>query len=193
MKYRWPLKATLEVALWVGVIGFVLYRIGPQIGAAFGVGDAGPTVTDVEVQTLAGESVRLSDLRGQVVLVNFWATWCPPCRIEMPGFENVYRKHAGDGFTVLALSTDRGPRDVVGEFVEEHGLTFPVAMATAEARRAFGAGNMLPTSYLIDRRGRIRHTVQGFFAQPALELAVDRLLAEDEVAASSQSSAQEAR
>ncbi|HUG41831.1 MAG TPA: TlpA disulfide reductase family protein [Longimicrobiales bacterium] len=176
-KRRWP-RVTIETVLWIAVLGFVGYRLGPQVGAALGVGDAGPPAADIRVTTLEGESIRLSDLRGQVVLVNFWATWCAPCRVEMPGFEKVYEKYRDRGFSIVALSTDRGETGAVADWVGERGLTFPIGMASAEAVRAFGGARTLPTSFLIDRQGRIRHTVRGLFARPALDQAVARLLSE---------------
>src|SRR5690606_16982844 len=106
-----------------------------------------------------------------VVLVNFWATWCPPCRFEMPGFQRVYEEYADEGFVILGLSTDRGSRRAVRDFLSERGITYPVAMATAQSVRAFGAGNLLPTSYLLDRTGKVRYTVRGIYAEPALEQA----------------------
>lgn len=176
-KRRWP-KATIEAALWIGVLGFLGFRMWPQLAAAAGLGSSGPQVANMRVESLAGDSIALADLRGKVVLVNFWATWCPPCRVEMPGFQKVYTKYRDQGFTIVGLSNDRGPRSVVTEFVQARSLTFPIAMANAEAVRAFGHPRALPTSYLIDRQGRIRYTVPGIFAQAALDRAVRELLAE---------------
>ncbi len=171
-------KLNVERLLWIGVLAFVAVRVWPQLAAAAGVGSGGTAAPEFEVETLAGEPVALSDLRGQVVLVNFWATWCPPCRVEMPGFQNVYEEYRDEGFTILGLSTDVGGDRVVREFIDERGITFPVAYATPASRHAFGGVSALPMSFLIDRQGRIRHTVRGIFAQPALEQAVKRLLAE---------------
>jgi peroxiredoxin len=173
----------LEPVLWVAVLGFVGFRFWPQAAAVLGVGAPGALAPDVRVQTLEGEDFMLGDLRGQVVLVNFWATWCPPCRIEMPGFQRVWEEHRERGFTIVGLSTDRGMRGTVERYLEERGLTFPVALASAEAIRGFGEPRALPTSYLIDHEGRIRHTVRGMFAEPALRRAVARLLDERDAAA----------
>jgi len=176
-KRRWP-GIALEAGLWIVVLGLLGYRIGPQVAAALGVGTGAVAAPDVRIETLAGERVHLRDLRGQVVLVSFWATWCPPCRYEMPGFQRTYEAYRDRGFTIIGLSVDRAGRRVVEGFLEERGITYPVAMATAEATRAFGAGNQLPTSFLIDATGRIRHTVKGVFLETALARAVERLLAE---------------
>jgi peroxiredoxin len=181
---RSPLRF-LEPVLWVLVLGFVGVRLWPQAAAMVGVGSAGAAAPEVQVTTLDGQQFALSELRGQVVLVNFWATWCPPCRVEMPGFQRVYEETRERGFTIVGLSTDRGARGTVERFLEERGLTFPVALASAEAIRGFGEPRALPTSFLIDHEGRIRYTVKGIFAEPALRRAVSRLLDERDAAAAS--------
>lgn len=141
--------------------------------------EAGPTresVADLNVQPLAGEPVLLRDLRGQVVLVNFWATWCSGCRSEMPGFQAVYDEHKDRGFTILALSIDETGPGTVESFLRENGYDFPVAMATTDAKRRFGTTGV-PTSFLIDREGEIRHAIRGVLHEADLREAVQKLLA----------------
>jgi cytochrome c biogenesis protein CcmG, thiol:disulfide interchange protein DsbE len=166
----------LELALWIGVIGLLAWRFGPQVGAAFGLRAGSEPAPDFVVETMAGDSVRLSDLRGQVVLVNFWATWCPPCRVEMPGFQRVWEDYGDQGFVIVGLSVDQGVRSDVVRWVDQRGLTFPIAFAPGSVVRTYGGANVLPTSILIDREGRIVHRVQGYYAEPALRAAVRRLL-----------------
>ncbi|HEX9900201.1 MAG TPA: TlpA disulfide reductase family protein [Candidatus Methylomirabilis sp.] len=104
---------------------------------------------------LMGSRVRLSDHRGHVVLVNFWATWCPPCRAEMPSMEKLYQAYRDRGLVILAISGDRAGTQVVESFVEELGLTFLIVLDPAgEVFAQYGVRG-LPTSYLLDRRGRI--------------------------------------
>ncbi len=172
-------RITLGAIVWILLLGFVAYRMAPQVGAAVGAGGEPEEAPALALRTLDGESVTLEDYRGKVVLVNFWATWCPPCRVEMPGFQRVYEDREEDGFVILALSTDRGGTGGVRDFIEERGLTFPTAMASAEAVQAFGGVRALPTSFLIDRDGRIRQRVSGIFLEPTLRLAVRHLLAEE--------------
>lgn len=174
---RWPWRA-IEAALWVLVALLVVVRIVPQARAALGIGSRATPAPPVTFAMLDGSSVSLRSLEGRVVLVNFWASWCPPCRAEMPGFQKVYDARRGDGFTVVGVSTDEGPLPGVVAFLKDHAITYPVALATPEAVAAFGGVSSLPTSILIDRRGRLRYTVRGIFAGPALRAAVDRLLAE---------------
>ena len=168
----------VDIGLWVLVLGLLFYRLGPQLGAALGVGGEGSAAPEFSVQTLSGDSVTLSELRGQVVLLNFWATWCGPCRVEMPWFERLHRERSGDGLVILGASTDIGTPDVVRRFLTERDITYPIAQASPALQRAFGGVRGLPMSFLIDRQGRIRHKVIGIFAEPTLRAAVDRLLAE---------------
>ena len=157
---------------------FIGSRIWPQVAAAFGVTSANAAAPSFQLATLDGQSVTSESLRGKVVLVNFWATWCPPCRVEMPGFQAVYDRKRSQGFVVVGISTDAGGSDGVRAFLAAHHITYPVAMASASIVRDFGGANVLPTSFLIDRQGRIRNEVRGAFASFALEPAVDHLLAE---------------
>jgi cytochrome c biogenesis protein CcmG, thiol:disulfide interchange protein DsbE len=171
-------RITLGSVGWILLLGFLGYRIAPQVQAAFGVGAGDSEAPAFALNTLGGETVSMDGLRGRVVLVNFWATWCPPCRIEMPGFQRVYEDRRDEGFVVLGLSTDRGGEGVVRGFLSDRDLTFPVAMATGQVVQDFGGVRALPTSFLIDREGRIRQEIRGYFAEPALRMAVNHLLAE---------------
>ncbi|MEN8376022.1 MAG: TlpA disulfide reductase family protein [Gemmatimonadota bacterium] len=173
----------IENGLWVGVLAFALVRFWPQIAAATGLeaGD-GEVLADFSVVTADGDAIRISDLRGRVVLVNYWASWCGPCRVEMPGFQDVYERHGARGFLIVGLSRD-ATRQAMADYARARGVTYPVALATAESVRAAGGLRGLPTSLLLDREGRIRHRVFGYFPEVALERAVRRLLAEPEAAA----------
>ena len=171
-------QARIEALLWIALVAFLGYRIWPQVAAAFGVASANAAAPDFTLTTLDGAPVSRDALRGQVVLVNFWATWCPPCRVEMPGFQDVYDRKKAEGFTIVGISTDAAGRAHVARYLREHGISYPVAMASGGVVRDFGGVRALPTSFLLDREGRVRHEVRGFFAELALEQAVERLLAE---------------
>ena len=108
------------------------------------------TLTD-----MTGNHVSLADYRGQVVLVNLWATWCPPCKQEMPELESYYRKHARDGFVIVAVNDGDPTADVV-QFVKDYGLTFPVWLDPSyiATEKAFKTLN-LPSSFVINRDGQI--------------------------------------
>ena len=117
---------------------------------------------DFELKTPNGETVRLSDLRGQAVLVNLWATWCPPCRAEMETIEKLYQEYQDQGFTVLAVNmTYQDAALEVMPFVNQHGLTFPILLdETGEVAKAYQLRS-LPSSYFINRDGIINEVVIG--------------------------------
>ena len=107
---------------------------------------------DFAVPGLAGPSLRLSDFKGQVVFLNFWATWCPPCKEEMPSMERLYRRFRERGFTMVAISIDANT-SAVAPFVKRLGLTFPIGLdPKMEVAMRYGL-RALPTTALIDRGG----------------------------------------
>jgi thiol-disulfide isomerase/thioredoxin len=139
---------------------------------------SGKPTPPLALDDLAGKPVDLARLRGRVVLVNFWATGCFPCRAEMPMLQAMHARHEGRGFTMVGLSVDREGPEVVGRFVRERSITYPIAIVGREIEHAFGGVRGYPTSFLIDRQGVIRHAVIGPLAPATLELAVRRLLIE---------------
>ncbi len=168
---------TFDVLLLAAALGVFAWRAWPQVAAALGTNRAGAPAPDLRLRTLRGDTLSLAGLRGKVVLVNFWATWCPPCRAEMPGFQHVYETRQGRGLVILGISTDDdGPVPVSG-FVVARGITYPIAMSNLSIEHTFGI-TALPTTFLIDRAGHIRYQVRGMFTRPAVDEAVDRLLAE---------------
>jgi peroxiredoxin len=133
---------------------------------------------DFELQTTSGEIIRLSDLRGQAVLVNLWATWCPPCRAEMPAIDKVYNEYKDKGFVVLAINmTYQDTFSKIAPFVNEHNLTFSILLDqsgdTAEAYQL----RSLPTSFFIGRDGIINEVIIGGpMAEALLRTRVEKIL-----------------
>lgn len=177
---RYPIlpRTRVETLVFLALLAFIGYHIWPQIGAAAGIASDNAPLQPFEMRTLDGAAVSDTTLRGHVALINYWATWCGPCRVEMPGFQRIYDRYRGEGFTVLGVATDAGGSEVVRPFLAEHGITYPVAMAPGGPVGGLSAATVLPTSFLIDRNGHIRYEVKGIFAPVALEQAVRRLLAE---------------
>lgn len=134
-------------------------------------------VADASTPLLSGKMVSLRDLRGKVVLVNFWATWCPYCRHEMPAMQSFYQDYRGKGFDILAVSSGEDAA-TVQKFMTQEGYTFTTGIATAEMSQAFGNPSSLPTSFIIDREGRIRHKISGQVHYARLKELVEPLLAE---------------
>jgi peroxiredoxin len=109
---------------------------------------------DFSLPALNGGSFHLAEQRGKVVLVNFWATWCPPCLEEMPAMERLWRRHKDAGFVLVAVSVDTDPKKVA-PFVSQHGLTFPVALDTSmKVANAYGV-RALPSSFIVGKDGRL--------------------------------------
>jgi thiol-disulfide isomerase/thioredoxin len=179
--WRWlkTHRRFVDVLLLAAVLGMLTWRFGPQVGAALGLGGERTEIAGEGVRTLDGTVITLEDLRGRVVLVNLWATWCPPCVLEMPGFQRVYEDYRDQGFTVLGISRDDpGSETRVRAFLREKGITYPVAMQENTRIRGLGEIRSLPTSLLMGRDGTIRHRITGIYPAPTLRLAVKRLLDE---------------
>jgi peroxiredoxin len=140
---------------------------------------------DFTVPDLSGQVVRLSAYRGRVVLVNVWATWCPPCREEMPSMERLHERLKDRGFVLLAVSQDEGPIAGVKAFVEQMKLTFPVLVdPDGEVGRKYGIWGF-PESFLVDRDGRIVERVIGprDWSAPDQIARIEGLLSADHVGA----------
>jgi peroxiredoxin len=113
------------------------------------------------LRNLNGNHDSLANYRGQVVILNFWATWCAPCRVEMPAFEALYRRYRSEGLTVLAVSIDKAADQKVKDFVEKRQLSFPVLLDTkGEAERLYPSVS-IPFTYVIDQQGRVVARVDG--------------------------------
>lgn len=129
------------------------------------------------LQDLSGRQVSLADYRGTVVLVNLWATWCPPCREEMPTLQAFYEKYKDDDFELIAINQEEA-LEVVQPFVDEFGLTFPIWLdEDYEAQQKFNTMN-LPSSYVIDRNGTVRLMWIGGISKKNLEKFVPDVILE---------------
>ena len=125
-----------------------------------------------------GDTATLADYAGRVLLLNFWATWCLPCRAEMPWFVDFQTAFVDDGFAVLGVSVDEG-EDIVGRFLERSPVNYRIALADTAARLApFGPKHVLPTTWLIDRQGRIAAEHVGLVSREATEAEIRLLLDE---------------
>ncbi|MBN2736374.1 MAG: TlpA family protein disulfide reductase [Spirochaetales bacterium] len=134
-------------------------------------------IRDFQLKNLKGQPVKLSDQKGKVVLLNFWATWCGPCRSEMPSMEKLYQKYRSSGFEILAVDLQEAA-ETVSEFAKEQGYSFPILLdTTGEQAQAYGARG-IPTSYLIDKQGYIVAGIVGAteWFTPSVEKAMGLLL-----------------
>jgi thiol-disulfide isomerase/thioredoxin len=149
----------------VAGIAWIAYSANP--GAAQGGGPPpspaqGFRAPEIHLSDAAGASHSLSDYRGQVVVLNFWASWCPPCRAEMPAIERIHNELAGEGLTILAANATRqDSRAAALSFAHELGLTLPILFDDDGSAEDLFHIRALPTTFFIDRKGIIRHVVVG--------------------------------
>lgn len=171
-KTRYWVRLTL-VLVMAGLIGFAIYQaIADDRPEGPTVGEEAP---DFELATLDGKKVKLSELRGKGVLVNFWATWCPPCREEMPAIQEMYEKYEPLGFEVVAVNIAES--DVTAEaFARQLNLTFPIVMdRERDVVRLYRVGP-LPSSYFIDPEGKVHTKFTGEINIAQLEPLINEIL-----------------
>jgi cytochrome c biogenesis protein CcmG/thiol:disulfide interchange protein DsbE len=132
---------------------------------------------DFTLEAVDGSRVSLSDFKGQVVLLNLWATWCPPCVRETPRLVRVYEKYREQGFVILGINTTyQDDRAKVEQFVRDHGVSYPVLLdVKSEFGEKYGS-RLLPTSYLVDRSGKVVMTKVGEVEEAQLEEQIEALL-----------------
>jgi cytochrome c biogenesis protein CcmG, thiol:disulfide interchange protein DsbE len=174
----------VEPLLWVALALFLLERLGPQVVAWTGLplpvrGELVGFAPEWEEASLEGERVGSGQGQGQIQVVTFWATWCRVCGVELPFVDRVHTRWAESGqVRVVALSIDQGAPVRIREHVEEKGYHFPVALASGETRWAFGGIPGVPTTFILDREGVIRHRLVGMTGPGTIQRAVERLLEE---------------
>jgi thiol-disulfide isomerase/thioredoxin len=149
----------------------------PAEKPAIAPGAVGSSLPDFSVTPLQGPSLSSADLRGKVVLVDFWATWCQPCKKEMPGYQKLVDRYDSRGFVAIGFKFDTmmDTEDPV-HFAKKIGVHYPLVVATDEIRRKFGGIEGLPTTMLYDRQGILRTKVIGFEYTDNIESALKPLL-----------------
>jgi len=144
---------------------------------AIAAGEIGSRLPDFSVKDLHGNTLSSADLRGKVVLIDFWATWCQPCKKEMPGYQKLADTYGARGFVVVGFKFDNMPdtEDPL-EFAKSIRIHYPLAVASDEVRQKFGGIEGLPTTMLYDRAGILRTKVIGFEYTDKIEQALKPLL-----------------
>lgn len=173
-------RARIQIWLLVGggllVFGaLIFWSLSPK-GSGPRPAQIGTELDDFVLADMGGHPVRLSDYQGQVVLVNGWATWCPPCRAEMPTLQAFYDKHQDEGFTLLAINAGESQSTVSG-FVSQMGFSFPVLLDQGERVLSSLGTSGLPTSFVIGRDGKVKYIHAGGITADVLEARVAPLLA----------------
>ena len=172
------LKRLLLIFAVVGFVGCNRQSTSPpQPTKQIVAGEIGSQLPDFSATDLQGHPLSSGDLRGKVVLIDFWATWCQPCKKEMPGYQRLADEYGSRGFVVIGFKFDNMPdmEDPI-EFAKQIGVHYPLAVATDELKRQFGGIEGLPTTILYDRQGVLRMKVIGFEYTENIEQALKPLL-----------------
>lgn len=160
------------LAILIGVLMLVRDR---SVAAPAGPARVGAAIADFTLTDLSGKQVRLSGYAGQPVLINAWATWCPPCRAEMPALHDFYREHQAEGFTLLAVNAGEAPAQVQS-FIQQTGFTFPVLLDPNTTLLTELGIRSFPTSILVGRDGRVKKIHTGMLTADQLQTEIAPLL-----------------
>jgi len=132
---------------------------------------------------LDGKKVSLADYKGRPVLVNFWATWCGPCKVEMPWFEEFRKQYASQGFEILGLTDDADAgKDVIAKVAQKSGVTYPILLTDGKVQDAYGGLEVLPMSFYVDRNGVIVEQTAGLGPKEQIEANIKKTIASGAVA-----------
>jgi len=132
---------------------------------------------------LQGKKVSLADYKGRPVLVNFWATWCGPCKVEMPWFEQLRNQYASQGFEILGLADDADAgKDAISKVAQKSGVTYPILLTDGKVQDAYGGLDVLPMSFYIDRNGVIVEQTAGLGSKDQIEANIKKTIASGTVA-----------
>jgi len=160
------LVAALALMLWTGIRQSRSVRSGEGVRVGAVKGKIAP---EFELQDLNGNIIHLSDYRGKAVLLNFWATWCAPCKEEMPWFVDLQNKYGTQGLQVIGVAMDDAGRDAIAKFSKEMGVNYAILLGTEKVADAYGGVEALPTTFYISRDGKIVSRVFGLATHGEIE------------------------
>jgi peroxiredoxin len=144
---------------------------GSQVAA-----DQSVVAPNWELKDVNDKTIHSSDFKGKVVILDFWATWCAPCRMEIPGFIALQKKYAQQGLVVVGASVDEGGASTVKQFMEKLGMNYPVVLADEKMQDQFGGIEVVPTTFVIDREGHIVKKYFGLTDESEFEQEIKPLL-----------------
>ena len=173
---RNPLALVILALVVAGMLYFG-FHAARRSGAIVppGILKAGPA-PDFTLDSLDGKSVRLSDLRGKAVLLNFWATWCTPCKIEMPWFVELQNEYGPQGLQIVGVAMDDSGKDDIAKFAKDMGVNYPVLLGKEAVGDAYGGVPALPESFFIGRDGKIVDKIMGLKSRSEIEDSIRKAL-----------------
>jgi cytochrome c biogenesis protein CcmG/thiol:disulfide interchange protein DsbE len=166
-------RKLLSVFSVFAIIFICIASISCQSGTAAGKSKA----PDFTLKDLDGNSFSLSsNARGKVVILDFWATWCPPCRAEIPHFVSLQDKYRNKGLMVIGISLDQGGVKTVKPFAKSYNINYPILMGNREVVASYGGVRSIPTTFVIDKKGRIVEKFVGYRSEEVFEGVIKKLL-----------------
>lgn len=182
-------RSPLALVVVAFVVALMLYfgyskaRQGASLTSHLKVSSAAP---DFSLESLDGKTTRLSDYRGKAVLLNFWATWCGPCKIEMPWFVDFQKQYGSQGLQIVGVAMDDASKEDIGKFAKDMGVNYPILIGKEAVGDQYGGVPALPESFLIARDGKIIDKIIGLRGKAEIEDAIKKAL--DSKPATSQAS-----
>jgi thiol-disulfide isomerase/thioredoxin len=178
--------ALLVVAVVAAAMLFFGFHMARRSGATPSLTKSTPA-PDFTLQSLDGKNMSLSDLRGKAVLLNFWATWCGPCKIEMPWFIELQKQYGSQGLQIVGVAMDDSSKEDIAKFASDMGVNYPVLLGKEAVGEAYGGVPALPESFFIGRDGKIVDKIIGLKGKAEIEDAIKKAL--DTPAVNSQAAA----
>jgi thiol-disulfide isomerase/thioredoxin len=165
----------LAVLLVGALFALAISSLRPLFHASTSTADGSVKAAAWELKDLDGNLVKSSDFDGKVVILDFWATWCPPCKAEIPGFIELQKKYRDRGLVVVGVSIDEEGPSVVKQFMTKFGMNYPVVIGDLRLMKDFGA-RVVPTTFVIDRSGNVVAKHVGFTSRETFESEIAPLL-----------------
>ena len=148
----------------------------PGIQTVANKGTPSKAAPEWQLEDLEGKSVKLSDFKGKVVILNFWATWCPPCRREIPSFVSLQKEYGDKGLVIIGVSLDEKGPAAVKPFISKMGINYPVVMGDPKVAADYGGIAVVPTTFVIDRNGNVAAMHEGDAPRATFESDIKPLL-----------------
>jgi thiol-disulfide isomerase/thioredoxin len=152
----------------------------PTVSAIFQAAPEGPKkgeqAHDFTLKTLDGKELKLSSLQGKAVMINFWATWCEPCKIETPWLVELQKKYGEKGFQILGVAVDDAGEKAIGEFARKMQMNYPVLLGTEKVADMYGGVDGLPTNFILDRSGKVVGSEKGLVSESVLVEHIEKAL-----------------
>lgn len=172
----------VAVAVMLAVAPYMARHARSSAGSTESSGWKGKSAPEFSLESLDGRTVHLADFRGKGVLLNFWATWCQPCKIEMPWFEELQKEYGSQGLQVVGIAMDDASKEDISKFAKEMGVNYPILLGKESVGDAYGGVQFLPSTFFIDRDGKVVDRIFGLRSRSEIEDDIKLALSQGSVA-----------